>query len=168
MERETKSAFENSDPVKGIFPEDHSRQFQLSVVNNSLNVQDVYEGRNNSDSTSSSQNHLQEISNVMHKFNYNKDSRKEMFYSRRGEDSSKNSSVVNGELPTIRVYPDRNGHSLVPGMCEQSTSRTTVGSQGSLSTAPSHSSHHHLIDVENAREACVSIRKQTALVVYGY
>lgn len=84
-------------------------------------------------------------------------------YTQEGDSTSRKSSVVNGELPHVHIFPSENmvnrpSQSPVPGMVEQSNNgySTSAESRDSQSTVLQHSSNHQLVEIEDAREACVS------------
>lgn len=150
MERDPNSRNGSQDLVKNNSLEESHRQFHVPVMNNS-----VSEDRTDSASTSSfhKNNNLNSSSENGRKEWYNSDV----------ENTSRQSSLVNGELPHVHIVPDENTvnrpiHSPVPGMVEQNNTayRTSMESQDSQSAVLQNSSHHQLVEIEDAREACVS------------
>ena len=125
------------------------QQFHLSVINSTLS-----EERTDSASSPSIQKN-----NNLSSDNEN------LWYSREVDNTSRKSSSMNGELPCVHIVSDENTvnrptHSPVPGMVEQSSNdyRTSVESGDSQSAVLQHSSHQQLVEIEDAREACVSMK----------
>ena len=154
MERDPDSTHGSQDVIKNTSDAENHRQFQLSVINSS-----VTDERTDSASTSSFQKNNNLSSN-------NENLNTEWYtYNTELDYTSRKSSLVNGELPRVHIVSDDNTvnrpiHSPVPGMVEQSSSayRTSTESRDSQSTVLQHSSHHQLVEIEDAREACVSIK----------
>jgi len=153
MERDSDSTHGSQDVFKNTSLEEHHREFQLSVVNSS-----VSEERTDSASTSSCRKNNNLSSN-------SENLKKEWYLNPEVDNTSRKSSLINGDLPRVHIVPDENAvsrprHSPVPGMVEQNSNayRTSTASQESQSTVLQHSSHHQLVEIEDAREACVSIK----------
>ena len=149
MERDSESRNGSQDVVKNNSLEENHKQFHLSVMNNS-----VSENRTDSASTSS-----------FYKNNStsNSENAQKEWYNTDIENAYGKSSLVNGDLPHVHIVPDENTvnrpvHSPVPGMVEQNNTvyRTSMESQDSQSAVLQNSSHHQLVEIEDAREASVS------------
>lgn len=146
MERDPNSRNGSQDVVKNNSLEESHRQFHLSVMNNS-----VSEDRTDSASTSS----FHKNNNL----NSNSENARKDWYNSDVENTSRQSSLVNGELPHVHIVPDENTvNRPVPGMVEQNNTayRTSMESQDSQSAVLQNSSHHQLVEIEDATEACVS------------
>ena len=156
----------NQDLNKNAAVDDNHRQIHLSVINSSVNVQAMCDERTDSASTSSLHNHSSQILAPTNFTSINDHLRRDSYNKTVGNNSSRSSSLVNGDslLPLVQITPGHNGSVHVPGgvpeISEQNSSvyRTSTESQGSQTTVLQHSSHQQLVDIENAREACVSIR----------
>lgn len=130
--------------LKNPVAEDSERPFHLSVANNSGS-------EDKSDSTTLSPGF---------KSNYTY-SNPENFgtpWQNSDLDASGKSSLVNRELPHVHVVPDESTvinrpiHSPVPGMVEQNT----TGFRTSTTSTDSQMTSNQLVEIEDAREACVS------------
>lgn len=131
--------------IKNTPSNEQHQQFHLSVINST-----VSEERTDSASAPS----IQKTNNLS-------SDNENLWYS-RVDNTSRKSSSVNGELPHVHIVSDENTvnrpiHSPVPGMVEQSGNdyRTSVESHDSQSTVLQHSSHQQLVEIEDAREACL-------------
>ena len=141
----------NQDANKNM--DDSHRQFHLSVINS--------DERTDSTSVASLHNYVNDSSFSGNNFTSINDS----FNKGVGDNPSRNSSLVNGGtlFPLVQIAPHENGAVHVPGgvpeNCERSNNvyRTSTESQGSETTMLPHSSHQQLVDVESAKEACVSM-----------
>lgn len=142
---ETDSAAGSQSVVNNGATDDHHQQFHLSVINNSANDASISSIQKNNNS------------------NTDNETSKTDLYTQEGDNTSRKSSVVNGELPHVHIFPSENtvnrpSQSPVPGMVEQSNNgySTSAESRDSQSTVLQHSSNHQLVEIEDAREACVS------------
>ena len=131
--------------------DDNHRQFHLSVINS--------DERTDSTSTTSFHNCVNDSSFSGNNFTSISDS----YNKGVGDNSSRNSSFVNGGtlFPLVQIAPHENGAvpGGVPENCERSnnTYRTSTESQGSQTTMLPHSSQQQLVDIESAKDACVSM-----------
>ena len=144
METDREAVNGTQDVIKNALSDEHHQQFHLSVINSA-----VSEERTDPASVPS----IQKNNNLSSEL-----------FSREVDNTSRKSSSINGELPHVHIVPDENTvnrpiHSPVPGMVEQSSNdyRTSVESHDSQSTVLRHSSHQQLVEIEDAREACVSM-----------
>lgn len=143
---ETDSATGSQSVVNNGPTDELHQQFHLSVINSSGNEASISSFQKNNNLSTD-----------------NKTSKTDR-YTREGDSTSRKSSdIVNGELPHVHIFPSENtinrpGRSPVPGMVEQSNNdyTTSVESCDSQSTVLQHSSNHQLVEIEDAREACVS------------
>ena len=142
---ETDSAAGSQSVVNNGQTDEHHQQFHLSVINSPGN----------------------EVSSIQKNSNLSTDNEtsKTDLYTQEGDSTSRKSSVVNGELPHVHIFPSENmvnrpSQSPVPGMVEQSNNgySTSAESRDSQSTVLQHSSNHQLVEIEDAREACVSTK----------
>ena len=144
---ETDSVAESQSVVNNSQPDEHHQQFHLSVINslgNDASISSIQKNSNLSTDNETSKTDL---------------------YTQEGDSTSRKSSVVNGELPHVHIFPSENmvnrpSQSPVPGMVEQSNNgySTSAESRDSQSTVLQHSSNHQLVEIEDAREACVSTK----------
>lgn len=141
---ETDSAAGSQSVVNNGANDEHHQQFHLSVINNSGNDASISSIQKNN------------------KSNTDNETSKTDLYTQEGDNTSRKSSVVNGELPHVHIFPSENtvnrpSQSPVPGMVEQSNNgySTSAESRDSQSTVLQHSSNHQLVEIEDAREACV-------------
>lgn len=149
MERDPGLVNGNQDVNKNM--DDSHRQFHLSVINS--------DERTDSTSVASFHNCINDSSFSGNNFTSINDS----YNKAVGDNSSRNSSLVNGStlFPLVQIAPHENG--VVPGgvpeNCERSNNayRTSTESQGSQTTMLPHSSHQQLVDIESAKDACVSM-----------
>lgn len=147
MERDPGLVNGNQDVNKNM--DDSHRQFHLSVINS--------DERTDSTSVASFHNCINDSSFSGNNFTSINDS----YNKGVGDNSSRNSSLVNGStlFPLVQIAPHENG--VVPGgvpeNCEQSNNayRTSTESQGSQTTMLPHSSHQQLVDIESAKDACL-------------
>ena len=129
---------------KNALVEDSERQFHLSVANNSVS-------EDRSDSTTLS-------SGFKSNYTYSNPENLRTPYPNSDLEASRKSSLVNGELPHVQVVPDdstainRPIHSPVPGMVAQNAS----GFRNSTTSPDSQTTSNQLVEIEDAREACVS------------
>ena len=151
MERDAGLVHGNQDTNKNM--DDSHKKFHLSVING--------DERTDSTSTASFHNYVNDSSFSGNNFTSINDS-----YNKGVEDnSSRNSSLVNGGtlFPLVQIAPHENGAVHVPGGVPENYERsnnayrTSTESQGSQTTMLPHSSHQQLVDIESAKEACVSI-----------
>ena len=152
MERDPGLMHGNQDANKNM--DDSHRQFHLSVINSGerTDLASTASFHNCNNDTSFSENNFTSIND-----SYNKGV---------GDNSSRNSSLVNGGtlFPLVQIVPRENGVVHVPGgvpeNCERSNNayRTSTESQGSQTTMLPHSSHQQLVDIESAKDACVSMK----------
>ena len=172
MERDSDAVHPSQDINKNASVDDNHRQIHLSVINSSsMNMHGVCDERTDTASTSSFHNHVNDSPQVLppRTNNYtsiNDQIRRDSYNRKVGDNnSSRNSSLVNGDslLPVVQIAPDGNGLVHVPGRVPETGEqisnvyRTSTESQGSLSMVLQHSSHQQLVDIENAKEACVSM-----------
>lgn len=140
--------------------DDNHRQIHLSVINNSVNVQATCDERTDSASTSSSlHNHSSQVYSPSNFTSINDHLRRDSFNKTVGNNSSRHSSLVNGEsvLPLVHIAPDHNGPVHVPGGVPEITEQSSSVYRISTESQASHSSHQQLVEIEDAREACVSM-----------
>ena len=143
---ETDSATGSQSVVNNGPTDEHHQQFHLSVIDSSGNEASISSFQKNNNLSTD-----------------NKTSKTDR-YTREGDSTSRKSSdIVNRELPHVHIFPSENtinrpSRSPVPGMVEQSNNdyTTSVESCDSQSTVLQHSSNHQLVEIEDAREACVS------------
>ncbi|XP_078360179.1 sodium/potassium/calcium exchanger 2-like [Oculina patagonica] len=163
MERDSDAVHGNQDINKNASVDDNHRQIHLSVTNSSVNVQATCDERTGSASTSSLHNHSSQVPLPNNFTSINDQLRRDSYNKTVGDNLSRNGSLVNGDamFPLVQIVPDHNGTVHVPGgvpeMNEQSSSvyRTSTESQGSQSMVLQHSSHQQLVEIEDAREACL-------------
>lgn len=164
MERDPGPVHGSQDVNKNM--DDSHRQFHLSVINSSMNMQGMSDERTDTASTSSFHNCVNDSSLSGNNFTSINDTlRRDSYNKRVGDNSSRNNSLVNGGtlFPLVQIAPHDNGAVHVPGGVPENYERssdayrTSTESQGSQTTMLQHSSHQQLVDIESAKEACVSM-----------
>ena len=150
MERDPSLVHGNQEVNKNM--DDSHRQFHLSVINS--------DERTDSASMASFHNCVNDSSFSGNNFTSINDS----YNKGVGDNFSRNSSLVNGGtlFPLVQIAPHENGAVHVPGGVPENSERsnnayrTSTESQGSQTIMLPHSSHQQLVDIESAKEACVS------------
>lgn len=157
MERDSDALPTTQDVNRYSSVDDH-RQFHLSVLNSSMNVQATCEDRTDTPPAPSFHNHVVNLDNYTAFGDQLR--RDSSYHTKSGDITSRNSSLVNGDsiFPLVQIAPDDNHvPGRVPDISEQSNNvyRTSTESQGSQTAGLQLSSHQQLVDIESAKEAAL-------------